>query len=236
MRSSKLTRAVPKFLDLIVTAYPDKWDSSEIVTLPQTMIDNLERRSALRSMRALSDMGVDELLSDLIDAVLEFEALFKVPGGKRNYHDAFAGEIAFVSGQVAHSYAEYRKVLGKSGDSFAQGMRQETEYLVMADDILSELAMIKRVEQDQNLVGSALRHQLTAMARQTPEVAAKLDRQMEDAMRLRNSIVTLLDLRQRQATTENALSSGRQSEILFAQSKVLFIFTAATVLFVSYLS
>jgi hypothetical protein len=45
-------------------------------------------------------------------------------------------------------------------------------------------------------------------------------------------IITLLDLRQRQATTENAISSGRQSDLLFAQSKVLFVFTAATVIFV----
>lgn len=45
-------------------------------------------------------------------------------------------------------------------------------------------------------------------------------------------IITLLDLRQRQATTENAISSSRQSDILFAQSKVLFIFTGATVVFV----
>ncbi len=47
-------------------------------------------------------------------------------------------------------------------------------------------------------------------------------------------IITLLDLRQRQATTENAISSGKQSALLFAQSKVLFVFTAATVIFVSF--
>ncbi len=46
-------------------------------------------------------------------------------------------------------------------------------------------------------------------------------------------IITLLDLRQRQAATENAISSGQQSDLLFAQSKVLFVFTAATVIFVS---
>ncbi len=45
-------------------------------------------------------------------------------------------------------------------------------------------------------------------------------------------IITLLDLRQRQAATENAISSGQQSDLLFAQSKVLFVFTAATVIFV----
>ncbi len=48
-----------------------------------------------------------------------------------------------------------------------------------------------------------------------------------------DQIITLLDLRQRQAATENAISSGKQSDLLFAQSKVLFVFTAATVIFVS---
>lgn len=65
---------------------------------------------------------------------------------------------------------------------------------------------------------------------------AKLNRQVEDALRVRQSITTLLDLRQRQASTESAINSGRQSLILFNQSKVLFVFTGATVIFVSYIS
>lgn len=47
-------------------------------------------------------------------------------------------------------------------------------------------------------------------------------------------VTTLLELRQRQASTENVVSLREQSEILFQQSKILFIFTGATVVFVSW--
>ncbi|CCF37434.1 hypothetical protein CH063_08762 [Colletotrichum higginsianum] len=46
----------------------------------------------------------------------------------------------------------------------------------------------------------------------------------EDANRVRDSITTLLDLRQREANIEEALSASEQS-------KILFIFTGATVVF-----
>jgi hypothetical protein len=55
-------------------------------------------------------------------------------------------------------------------------------------------------------------------------------------LRPASQITTLLDLRQRQVTVEMALSSEAQSGILFKQSSILFIFTLATVLFVSFLS
>jgi hypothetical protein len=48
-----------------------------------------------------------------------------------------------------------------------------------------------------------------------------------------HQVTTLLELRQRQASTENVVSLREQSEILFQQSKILFIFTGATVVFVS---
>ncbi|KAK1767224.1 hypothetical protein QBC33DRAFT_570182 [Phialemonium atrogriseum] len=54
-------------------------------------------------------------------------------------------------------------------------------------------------------------------------IIAKLVRLEEDAMRARTS---------RQATTENATSPGRKSDILFSQSRVLSTFSRATVVFV----
>lgn len=202
------------------------------------ILENIERHASIKQYgyNESLDMKVHELLSCIIQTALEFEPLFSVFDNQRSYHQAFAGEIAFVSGEAARSYHWYRESLGSTADSFAQGVQQETDHLVMVDDILSELAMIRRVEQDQKLVFTAIsdnlfdHHQITIPA---PTRTTKLDRQVEDASRVRDSIITLLDLRQKQASTENALQSGRQSDILFAQSKVLFAFTAATVIFVS---
>jgi hypothetical protein len=91
-------------------------------------------------------------------------------------------------------------------------------------------------------------------------MVARLKRLEEDAMRVRNSvsngndhatdlkngtltwthvrgqIITLLDLRHRQATTENAISSGKQADQLFTQSQALFVFTLMTIIFVCALS
>jgi hypothetical protein len=91
-------------------------------------------------------------------------------------------------------------------------------------------------------------------------MVARLKRLEEDAMRARNSvsngndhatdlknvkltwthvcgqIITLLDLRHRQATTENAISSGKQADQLFTQSQALFVFTLMTIIFVCALS
>jgi hypothetical protein len=50
--------------------------------------------------------------------------------------------------------------------------------------------------------------------------------------RQHGQVITLLDLRHRQATTENAISSAKQADQLFAQSQVLLVFTVATVIFV----
>lgn len=56
---------------------------------------------------------------------------------------------------------------------------------------------------------------------------------LEATMADSEQVTTLLELRQRQASTENVVSLREQSEILFQQSKILFIFTGATVVFVS---
>lgn len=156
------------------------------------------------------------------------------------------------SAQVDACYIKYTQSLGKTGkdiEAFKTAIREETEHLVMIDDILSELAMMKRVVEDQTIVYNTIptkhpkdkqvRSDWARLQSRMPGVAPpwarshvrKLDRHTEDARRVRQSLITLLDMRQRQASTENALYSDRQSRILFEQSKVLFVFTGATVIF-----
>ncbi|KAL1866292.1 hypothetical protein VTK73DRAFT_4822 [Phialemonium thermophilum] len=261
--------------NVIVTAFPDRWDSSNPRVLSKFMLASVQER---KKEKMPKDIDVQGVLHAVIDSCLGFEALFTAFNETRSANDAFALEIAHISRQTDTCYSRYRESLGKTEESFASAVREETELLMAIDDILSEIAMIKRVHQDQakvcgdmktaegiiaqsakkNHIGSPRlgyesptrpaptnrlvteSPQLDAASFQenhetnlvpSPHVATRLERLEEDAKRVRESIITLLDLRQRQASTESAINSGKQSQILFEQSKVLFIFTGATVLF-----
>ncbi|KAH8753035.1 hypothetical protein F5883DRAFT_200042 [Diaporthe sp. PMI_573] len=139
---------------------------------------------------------------------------------------AFASEIAFESKTVTGFYNEFKESLGKiDKEYFEHSIRVETDTLVRLDDILDELAMIRRVQEDIRLVfldvydfDAAVADRLVARGR------SKLNRLEADALRVRESLVTLLGLQQREVNTEGLLNSEFQTQIVF-------IFTAATVFF-----
>ncbi|KAI2622398.1 hypothetical protein GGR54DRAFT_598383 [Hypoxylon sp. NC1633] len=268
-----------KVENIIVTAFPERWDSSNPRVLPKIMLASVEERNkTAKKEKMLEDMDVQGVFHSVIGSSLGFEPWFSAHSEDRSYIDAFALEISHVSSQTTACYRRYRESLGMAEESFATAMKEETELLMTTDDILSEIAMIKRVQEDQSLVCIAMQAEEDIIAQSnkkdlgespwrsqgtptrprpaqrsltdnlrpesvsfqeshrnrpapSPYPNTKLARQEEDAKRVRESIITLLDLRQRQASTENAINSGKQSQILFEQSKVLFIFTGATVIF-----
>lgn len=57
---------------------------------------------------------------------------------------------------MAKSYHNYKSSLDQAVTDFKKEMRHETESLIMVDDILGEMAMIKRVYQDQNRILSLM--------------------------------------------------------------------------------
>lgn len=157
-------------------------------------------------------------------------------------HETYNSNRSFPiqSAQVAQRYKDYEKSLGEIEKDFNNAMRRETRHLVMIDDIIDELAMLKRTHEDQThvlnlfsekgLQENKIRYKETQYMAWSSN-AQRLNRLIEDAARVRQSLTTLLDLRQRQVNTESAIHSGQQSQILFDQSTVLFTFTLATIIF-----
>ncbi|KAH6664613.1 hypothetical protein B0J14DRAFT_242157 [Halenospora varia] len=137
--------------------------------------------------------------------------------------------------RVTHCYAEFEKSIGYSFKTIKSQIRQEIRVLEEIDDILDEIGMIKRVLHDQELVMKKVlrwRHQGTTsrganVVQGTDHLHQPLKhfkRLEEDANRVRSSLITLLDIRQREATIDEALENSRQS-------KALFVFTLITILF-----
>lgn len=60
------------------------------------------------------------------------------------------------SHQITTCYETYRKSLGETVKNFEAAIKEETEYLLMIDDIINEIGMIKRVHQDQDKIGIAI--------------------------------------------------------------------------------
>ncbi|KAF3769578.1 hypothetical protein M406DRAFT_354054 [Cryphonectria parasitica EP155] len=89
--------------------------------------------------------------------------------------------------------------------------------------------MIRRVQEEKELVCRDLmefeeKEEQNKLERWMKQAQMKLKRLEEDAQRVRKSLVTLLDLRQRQVNAEGVVNSE-------LQSKIFVVFTAATVVF-----
>ncbi|CAI6091552.1 unnamed protein product [Clonostachys chloroleuca] len=235
--------------DIVLTSFPERWDWSNTLDLPGLIADKLGRLEA--------EAEIDRVMEAIVSTSLEFEPLLPSLDETSHLH-AFASEIADLSIKVTNCYRDYRDSLGKAADDFATATQKATPHLLMADDILNELAIIRRVQQDRDRVGllsvgngrrRRCRCQQSGRREDSPEgrsfyqhhsstsngeeslpleeyghnhLSAAVERLEEDARR----IATLLDLRQRQASTEEVIQSRRQSLLLF-------IFTGATVIFVS---
>ncbi|KAK4248619.1 hypothetical protein C7999DRAFT_30983 [Corynascus novoguineensis] len=238
----------------VVTSFPQRWDETgrqgclarEIwMALIEKVLD--EQKFRTHEIR----LDVDDLLAEIAKTCLQFRPSFRLMGKVYTYPDVFASEVAFVSRQVTSLYRQYRNALGHSVGDFSRSIKLATECLITVDDILSELTMIKRVYRDQGRAmlllktgdrdkpdpDGSLNYDTVEWGyeglRSTMDkhIIARLKHLEKDAQMVRKSITTLLDLRQRQVAIESALSSEAQSDMLFKQSSILFIFTLATVLF-----
>ncbi|GAB1317925.1 hypothetical protein MFIFM68171_08135 [Madurella fahalii] len=238
----------------VVTSFPQLWDETgrqgrlarEIwMGLIEKVLNG--QKNGIRKVQ----LDADDLLAEIAKACLQFRPSFRLMGREYTYPDVFASEIAFVSRQVTNLYRQYRNALEHLVKDFSQSIKLATECLITVDDILSEITMIRRVYRDQGrtmlTIKTGNRHETGPEASlnynthewgyeglrsiEDKHIIARLKHLEKDAQMVRKSITTLLDLRQRQVTIDMALSSEAQSDMLFKQSSILFIFTLATVLF-----
>ncbi|KAK2615877.1 hypothetical protein N8I77_002601 [Diaporthe amygdali] len=251
---------VPKFwvwkLDetTIVTSFPQRWDHTSAENALTKAIWSRLTETILNAEQTPGKsiaLDADQILDTIIQTCLGFQPSFILENQEYKYPDVFAAEIAFVSREVSHFYSTYEASLGKGIEDFSRSIKLTTECLITIEDILNEMAMIRRVLRDQGRVLLSLQQTQNIgddkdslgdystaewgfegmRSSEMKHVIARLKHLEKDATMVRKSIVTLLDLRQRQVAIEMAMSSETQSDILFKQSSILFIFTAATVLF-----
>ncbi|KAH8174609.1 ankyrin repeats (3 copies) domain-containing protein [Sarocladium implicatum] len=232
-----------KFENIVVTSYPERWTLRNQRKLPDILRNHVMNSHLVISQEHTEFDRAQRIMEEIVEVASQFEPKFAICSMERTYNNAFAGEIAHVSSKVTRCYSQYQDILGQVERDFAQAVQEETSYLVMIDDILDEISMIKRVRQSQEQVFSQIEQSREKQDSETldgpwssfrtphRDQYNDLDRLEEDAKRVRKSVTTLLELRQRQASTENVVSLKEQSEILFQQSKILFIFTGATVVF-----
>lgn len=172
----------------------------------------------------------------------------------------FSDQMGELQSQnVTTAFEQYKTTLGEVDRTYKKSIEDETETLQRLDDILSELAMVRRVQEDTRLVClDYFRGDKSATVEAWAKRGrSKLKRLEEDAVRVRRSVsnshigpkyhsphfqqsrkgrfkvlmgylsqlVTLLSLKQREVNAESLINSELQSQILF-------VFTAAIVLFV----
>ncbi|KAK2054571.1 hypothetical protein LY76DRAFT_579843 [Colletotrichum caudatum] len=212
----------------VISAFPDRWDDKNA----KTLLNGIKHRVlGMRGIRS-GDADMMRIVESIVESAVgyseeEFHFQFE---GPRSYCSVFAASIANISNEAMKRYADFKATISKMGTTktVLDDLRAEIELLQEIDDVREEINMIKRVMRSQERVLDEFRE-----AETPPDAAAKpfkhptLDffkRLEEDAGRVRDSITTLLDLRQREANIEEALSASKQS-------KILFIFTGATVVF-----
>lgn len=98
---------------------------------------------------------------------------------------------------MTKAYEAYKKTLGDTAKSFKHAISDETDYLLRIDDVLGELAMIRRVQEEKELVCRDLMVLISEdgwkrMERLIQRSSLKLKRLEEDAQRVRHSVSTLL--------------------------------------------
>ncbi|KAL0935541.1 heat shock protein sti1 (tetratricopeptide) [Colletotrichum truncatum] len=217
----------------IISAFPDRWDNKNA----KTLLNEIKHRVlGIRDLRS-EDTDMMRIVESILQSAVRYseeEFHFQFEGPK-SYCTVFAASIAHVSNEGMKRYAEFKASIKKMGTSktVLDDLRAEIELLQEIDDIREEINMIKRVLRSQERVFEEFRRADVeeksvdgkdvgkAFKHPTLDFFKRLE---EDANRVRDSITTLLDLRQREANIEEALSASEQS-------KILFIFTGATVVF-----
>ncbi|KAL2286025.1 hypothetical protein FJTKL_07270 [Diaporthe vaccinii] len=214
-----------KIDNVLITAFPARWDSSNLHSASEYVRSRVEMQNA--------DVSPVKLLHEIVAACLEYQPTFSLFGRQLTYQDAFSGEISRISRDIDQCYKGFRNDLGKSDDRFLEAFKTATTSLLDIDDALNELKMIKRVYQNQAQVWEDMHKDRTLGIECgcSPDEAPRrlytmMTRLEEDAHSVRESVVTLLQLTQGSASTENALKASEQS-------KILAIFTVVTVIFVS---
>jgi len=225
--------------------YPERWDVSNEARLHGHILNSVSDNSDILAEE--DNVNMDLVVETILKScIMSFQAKAFVqctnpdsdPKDKPetqdvevSYTKAYANSIAELYVQVTERFDTLRKGLGslsKDPSTFYRDVKEETKILIRIDDNIGEMGMINRILRNQlnvlTLFHEAVHGHKPRPQRFTISSLETFAQLGAEAERVRSMVTTLLDLRQREATIEDALSMGEQSTMLF-------IFTAVTVLF-----
>ncbi|KAM0278493.1 hypothetical protein ACHAQH_005160 [Verticillium albo-atrum] len=219
----------------IITCYPERWDDKNA----KTLLNEIKHRVLASPDLKSSDTDMMDIAAHILESAVGFseEEFHFQFSGPRSYCNVFAGSVAFLSNEAMKRYAAFKSSIRgmRTSKTVLGDLRAEIELLQEIDDVREEVNMIQTVLKEQERVVVEFQGSREPDCTVLEQVRGGLggfshptldffDRLGLDADRVRTSITTLLDLRQREANIEEALSANEQS-------KILFIFTGATVVF-----
>ncbi|KAL2860912.1 uncharacterized protein BJX67DRAFT_386189 [Aspergillus lucknowensis] len=211
----------------IITAFPERWDQSH----PNCMLDKVRREFPATAT-------VDDAIVSIADSCINYieDPFYAFEGRGTTSFEAFEYDIARVANEVTKCYEDFEKSIGITDRNILPEVRKETNLLKEINDILDEIGMVMRILNDQD---HAMRKLLRWRSQTCPPSAprrivnescyshqplARFSRLDENAGKVRGSLITLLDIRQREAVIDDARENSRQS-------RVLLVFTTITVVF-----
>ncbi|KAK4118260.1 hypothetical protein N657DRAFT_685357 [Parathielavia appendiculata] len=157
----KLTRSGAA--DTVVTAFPKIGGCLPSTKFPSSskvgwgMLNLTESDDAKKT--------ADDVVRDIVMETLDFEVAISTPDGSSSYLQVFAAEINFFS-EVTRCHDTFEAALGNVIRIFPYAITRDTELFVQIDDIINEIHMILRVQQDQDHICVVVRRGQKEMAYQ----------------------------------------------------------------------
>ncbi|PYH73180.1 uncharacterized protein BO88DRAFT_449065 [Aspergillus vadensis CBS 113365] len=202
----------------IISAFPERWDSR----YGQSMFDKV--RSEIQSAAT-----VDDLIFKIACSCIKYiEDSWYVSEGKGyTTFDAFDHAIADVSNEVSKCYERFEKSVRSSNKHIQLEVQKGAGLLKKISDVMDEIGIIKRALNDQAAAMNSIqqwRPRVNVSDNYVHYPLERFTRLEQNARSVRDSLITLLDIWQRESMIDEAQEESRQS-------RVIFVFTTITVCF-----
>ncbi|KAJ5626613.1 hypothetical protein N7528_004040 [Penicillium herquei] len=243
----------------IITSTTETSDRSDPSSLFQNALDNIRYgESKSRFERPTTVEAVMELILGVATGFFMQKCVKVTQGMRKAPTEVFRESIREVADEEIHTFRDFlndlraqteKRKISREKSSGASSIREtpqnpyhiisdETELLDKIRDIRDELHMLRSLAEDQEVVWkqafetSELRNCFQYNHPCTPtEVKRSLDDMNLEAETTHNSISTLLDLRQKQASLVEAEFGHLQANDTARQSNSVFVFTVITIIF-----
>ncbi|GKZ86819.1 hypothetical protein AnigIFM56816_002749, partial [Aspergillus niger] len=202
----------------IISAFPERWDSR----YGQSMFDKV--RSEIQSAAT-----VDDLIFKIACSCIKYieDSWYVSEGEGYTTFDAFDHAIADVSNEVSKCYERFEKSVRSSNKHIQLEVQKGAGLLKKISDVMDEIGIIKRALNDQAAAMNSIqqwRPRVNGSDNYVHYPLERFTRLEQNARSVRDSLITLLDIWQRESMIDEAHEESRQS-------RVIFVFTTITVCF-----